>query len=151
MKIRILASLAIVSLAASASAQDMSADAVYGSISLEAGFMPDPNETELTAGGTIAVTEAGCAGNIAQSPDLELTFTAGENPLHIYVTSETDTTLVINGPDGSWYCNDDANGYNPAVTFEPALSGVYDIWVGTYDSGERAPATLKITEIDPQW
>ncbi|MFT6400414.1 MAG: hypothetical protein ACJAYU_005185 [Bradymonadia bacterium] len=151
MKTRILASLAIVSLAASASAQDTTQEATYGTISLEAGFVPDPNETSLMAGGSVTVTEVGCAGNVAAAPNLELTFTGGENPLHFYVTSDSDTTLVVNGPDGEWYCSDDENGYNPAVAFEPGLSGVYDIWVGTYDSGAHVPATLHITELDPQW
>ena len=151
MKIRILTSLAIVALAASASAQDITADATYSTFALTAGFMPDPHTIQLAAGGGTAVSQAGCTGYIADAPDVELTFTAGELPLHIYVTSEADTTLVINGPDGSWYCNDDTNGFNPAVTFSPAVTGVYDIWVGTYDSGSLPAATLNISELAPQW
>jgi hypothetical protein len=151
MKIRILTSLAIVALAASASAQDISADATYSTFALESGFMPDPHDIALAAGGGTEVTQAGCAGFVADAPDAELTFTAGELPLNIYVTSEGDTTLVINAPDGSWHCNDDSNGFNPAVSFNPAISGVYDIWVGTYDSGSLPPAVLHITELDPQW
>ena len=151
MKIRILTAFAITALAASASAQDITADATYSTFELTAGFMPDPHSISLAAGGGTAVTEAGCTGYVADAPDVEMTFTAGELPLNIYVVSDADTTLVINGPDGSWYCNDDTNGFNPAVTFNPAVSGVYDIWVGTYDSGSLPSATLHISELDPQW
>ena len=60
--------------------------------------------------------------------------------------SQDDTTLVINAPDGEWYCDDDGAGYpNPELTFASPMSGQYDIWVGTYGGG-NANATLQILE-----
>src|SRR5690606_5796329 len=89
-----------------------------------------------------------CRGYIATAPDYQISYTAGSTyPLIISVLSQADTTLVINGPDGAWHCNDDTNGLNPAVTFNPPSSGVYDIWVGTYGQS-TAPATLYISEIE---
>lgn len=128
---------------------DMGLPATYGEINLQAGFTPDPMTVQLTAGGGIEArtVDDSCRGNIATAPDYQITYTSGTYPLIISVLSEVDTTLVINGPDGQWYCNDDTNGLNPVVTFPaPAPGGTYDIWVGTYGN-QNAPATLYISEL----
>jgi hypothetical protein len=140
--------LAVSTVANFANAQDMSAPATYGEISLTSGFTPDPYSVSLTAGGSIdaSTVNASCVGKIANAPDFQLTYTAGSFPLIISVASESDTTLVINGSDGSWYCVDDVDGFNPKVVFPTPGSGVYDIWVGTYGDS-LAPATLNISEI----
>ena len=92
----------------------------------------------------------GCNGHIANAPDFQLTYNAGSFPLYFSVLSDADTTLVINGPDGSWYCNDDTNGLNPVVVFGDgggtATSGTYDVWVGTFGDS-NANATLYISEL----
>lgn len=134
-------------------AQDMSATPTYGSVALNTGFTPDPHSVSLTAGGSIdastasALAGANCRGFIASAADFELTYTAGSSfPLKIRVESSADTTLVVNAPDGSWYCADDVEGINPVLTWATPPSGVYDIWVGTYGA-DMAPATLQITEL----
>ena len=81
---------------------------------------------------------------IARAPDYEFTYTAGSFPLSFGVVSDSDTSLVINGPDGRWYCNDDAEGLNPILTWGRPPSGSYDIWVGAV--GQAASATLLISE-----
>ncbi|MBU6159981.1 MAG: hypothetical protein KGO50_02560 [Myxococcales bacterium] len=136
-----------------AAAQDMSATPTYGSVTLNTGFTPDPHTVSLTAGGSIdastapALASASCRGFIASAADYELTYTAGSTfPLKIRVVSDADTTLVVNAPDGSWYCADDVEGFNPVLTWTTPPSGVYDIWVGTYGQ-TMAPATLQITEL----
>ena len=59
----------------------------------------------------------GCVGMVARAPDFQLTYGAGSLPLIFGVTSENDTTLVINGPDGRWYCDDDSgDGTNPLMS-----------------------------------
>src|SRR5690606_4508404 len=66
---------------------------------------------------------------------------------------DSDTTLVVNGPDGLWYCDDDSNGgLNPQVTFSSPRSGTYHIWVGTFNGGMTS-ATLYISEVaeDDDW
>jgi hypothetical protein len=145
----IAATAALLLVAPAAQAQDTSATATYGSVRLNSGFTPDPHEVGLTAGGSIDATTIGspCRGSIARAPDYELTYSAGSLPLYIYATADSDTTLVVNGPDGQWYCDDDSNGgTNPQVTFNTPSSGTYDIWVGTYGGG-TASATLHITEL----
>ena len=126
----------------------------YTTVDLRAGFTPDPWTQELQAGGSTRVPSGlgnDCVGLVhASAPDVDLNYTAGSFNLYIHVESSADTTLVIYGPDRRWYCNDDAIGLNPMVVFNNPPSGNYNIWVGTYDSGNLRPATLKITEIDPR-
>lgn len=138
--------------AQSAVAQDPGADPAYGDVSLEEGFVPDPDETSLTAGGSIEVDKGRCSyGYVANAPDVDLYYTtSGGSNLYIYVRSGEDTTLLINTPDGSWRCDDDGLGdMNPVVIFRNAPSGLYDIWVGTYGD-DLASATVYISEIDPR-
>jgi hypothetical protein len=150
MKKSLLLGLAAAAVSTVAVAQDLSAPATYGTVTLETGFSPDPTTVAVQAGGTLAAP-GGCVGKVANAPDFELTYTAGTTfPLNIYVKSDSDTTLAINGPDGSWYCADDSNGVNPAVTFTTPASGVYDVFVGTYGD-TPAPATLHVSELAPQW
>ncbi|GJL96822.1 MAG: hypothetical protein DHS20C06_06390 [Hyphobacterium sp.] len=133
---------------------DVSLTSNYGSVSLDSGFIPDPHNVELAAGGDINVSQNGpdgCWGYTTASPDYELNYSAGSTfDLFISATSDTDTVLVVNAPDGSWFCNDDgAEGLNPGLEFASPMSGVYDIWVGTYSSSAGTPpATLHISEIE---
>lgn len=140
--------LALSGLAATTgSAQDASARATSGSVSASAGFTPDPISVRITSGGNIDASRLGgaCTGMIARAPDYEFTYAAGSFPLSFLVASSGDTTLVINGPDGRWYCDDDSSGLDPIVSFSSPRSGTYDIWVGAV-GGEGASSTLMITE-----
>ena len=47
---------------------------------------------------------------------------SGNTQLVFNTYANVDTTLVINGPDGRWYCNDDFNGRDPQVLADAALS-----------------------------
>lgn len=130
---------------------DYSASPSYGTVSLSAGFEPDPRVISLQSGGSIPASNIspGCSGFVAAAPDVRLNYRAGEYPLILSVASSSDTTLVVNGPDGSWYCDDDGgvNGLNPSLRFNSPRSGQYDIWVGTYGSGALQPARLHISEV----
>ncbi len=149
----LISALALAVLAAPgvAAAQNAGLTANYGEIRLSAGFTPDPYRVNLTAGGSIdAYTDTdlpgACVGDISNAPDFEVTYSAGSLPLVFRTRSSTDTTLIINGPDGRWYCDDDSWGDGDAeVRFDRPRSGTYDIWIGTF-SGGTAAATLLITE-----
>jgi hypothetical protein len=148
LKSGLTASLAIFVFSGLASAQDYQLPPTFGAVTLQPGFLPDPVEVVLVAGGPIdaATINTGCVGMIADAPDFRLTYGAGGRQLFIGVTSEADTTLVVNAPDGSWYCSDDyAGGLDPFVGGENPQAGQYDIWVGTYGV-ETTEATLYITE-----
>lgn len=159
MRTRILVSmtafLALLLAAGLATAQDQpnwAAAPTYGTQNLSAGFMPDPVEVSLLAGGPNQVSIPGCVGYINNAaPDVDLNYTAGGFQLSIYVKSDADTTLVINQPDGTYVCNDDTSGFNPAVILESPQSGNYNIWVGNYDGTATPAATVYISEMPPQW
>ena len=149
MRTVLLASAVVATLmaaAGSAAAQDPSAAATSGGTQARAGFTPDPIRVSIYSGGSIDASRLGgaCVGMIARAPDYEFSYTAGSFPLSFGVVSNGDTSLVINGPDGRWYCNDDSDGLNPVLTWGRPQSGSYDVWVGAV--GDGASATLLITE-----
>ncbi|HYC99068.1 peptidase S1 [Brevundimonas sp.] len=151
---RLISALALTAALAApglAVAQNAGLTANFGEIRLNVGFTPDPHRVNLTAGGSIDAYKdtnlpAACVGDISDAPDYEVTYSAGSLPLVFRTRSSTDTTLIINGPDGRWYCDDDSWGDGDAeVRFNQPSSGTYDIWIGTF-SGGTAAAALLITE-----
>lgn len=150
----VIAAVLVAAVAGPVAAQDFSRSPNYGSRSLSAGFTPDPLIVNLQAGGDRAASNiaSSCRGYISNAPDFRVQYTRGSFPLIISVASSSDTTLVVNGPDGRWYCDDDGgvNGLNPAIRFNNPQSGQYDIWVGTYSSGSLASASLHISEVSSQ-
>lgn len=149
MKLRLLAAALLAAAAPTVSlAQDASLTANFGEISLSSGFTPDPYRVNVQAGGSVdgARLPGACTGMISQAPDFELTYQAGSLPLVFRTVSSEDTTLIINGPDGRWHCDDDSYGDGDAmVRFNRPQSGTYDVWVGTFGGGTTS-ATLQITE-----
>jgi len=129
----------------------------YGTIDLSAGFTPDPYLRSIAAGGANEVSLGGseCTGYIhAAAPDLDLDYhNAGQYQLAIYAKADTDITLIVNGPDGRWYCSDDYSGTNPAIIFPNPLSGNYNIWIGTYrpSTTPLPESVLYISEMAPRW
>lgn len=154
---RILAAAAALTFTAIgvASAQNYSQQPTYGTLNLSAGFPNDPRTVAVQAGGSTNAAQSiggSCRGYIATAPDVRLNYAAGSLPLIISVASANDTTLVVNGPDGSWYCDDDGGnvGMNPSLRWGSPASGQYDIWIGTYGSASLVPATLAISELSSQ-
>ncbi len=143
MSIKMLAAavLAAASTSGAVIAQDWTLNPTFGSTALNSGFLPDPFNVSLTAGGSLDAASVGCMGSIANAPDYRMQWGGGR--VTIGANSSSDTTLVVNAPDGSWYCSDDVNGFNPALVFNQ--SGQFDIWVGVYNGG-TASATLYFTE-----
>lgn len=128
---------------------DASARATYGDYRLSAGFANDPYIIPVTSGGDIdaANVATGCVGMVSRAPDAQLTYSAGSLPLIIRTSSSNDTTLLINGPDGNWHCDDDSGGdMNAEVSWSNPGSGVYDLWVGAY-GGNSGAAELRISEL----
>jgi hypothetical protein len=130
--------MALALCASSASAQQ--------TINLSAGFLPDPVEVQVYSGGGVDASSLGgsCVGMIADSPDVVVNFRSQGGTLSFTHGSSGDTSLVINGPDGRYYCNDDTNGLNPVLTWGSAPSGQYDVWVGAV--GDPVGGTLLISE-----
>lgn len=122
-----------------------------GTISLEAGFSPDPYQIPDVVGGgeeDLRNLGADCYGFASGSPTLSLDWDGYGFLRFFFVSEYGDTTLGIKDPAGNWYCNDDSfDTWNPTIDFRDAQSGQYGIWVGSYDEGEYPSGTLYITEI----
>jgi hypothetical protein len=116
------------------------------------GFPRDPMEVSVVSGGSIDARSLnlgeGCVGYVTAQPDLIIRFTGTAPLLRLYVTSSSDTTLLVNTASGGWRCNDDSyNGTNPTVDISDAGPGQYDVWIGSYQSGVQARGVLHITEL----
>jgi hypothetical protein len=128
---------------------------VFGSATLNAGFLPDPYLRNLTAGGTVnlaSCTNGQWSGWVVTRPDFRL-FYNGSSPtgrltFALEARSNVDTVLLVNAPDGSWHFNDDYRGFNSAVVFFNPMAGQYDIWAGSYQRSSNNPAQLIVTEYD---
>ena len=122
----------------------------YGTANLRGGFTPDPWTKSILAGGSspASAAKAGCEGSVSSAPDIQIFFEPGDADLTFRVRASEDTTLLINTPNGRFYCDDDgAGGVDPKVTITNPQSGRYDIWVGTYN-GSMVQSTLEVSELD---
>ncbi len=119
----------------------------FTDVNLAPGFSPTPFTTTGTSGGSIAAAGlgSGCTGHIARTPDHLFQATGNFGSLKVMIQSEQDTTLVVRRPDGTYLCNDDTDGFNPAVT-GPFPPGQYRIWVGSYSAGNNGAYTIGFTE-----
>ena len=129
---------------------DINASPNYGTVNLRAGFTPDPWTKSILAGGSVPASAArsGCEGSVSAAPDLQVFYDAGGADLTFKVSAGEDTTLLINAPNGRWYCDDDSGGaLDPKVVITNPQSGRYDVWVGTYGE-DMVQSTLQVTEVD---
>ena len=95
------------------------------------------------AGGSVEVyrreTDTGpCRGWTPDEPN-HILVVHQRSFIRISVASRSDTTLSIEGPDGT-FCSDDVHGFNPQIEAELS-TGTYRIWVGTYSqrAAQRSP------------
>jgi hypothetical protein len=154
-----LAAVVVASLSAAGGAQAQACPSynnptVFGSASLNGGFMPDPYIRNLTAGGRVDLSRciSGAYGYVVTRPDFRL-FYNGASPtgrltFALESRSGVDPVLLVNAPDGSWHFNDDYRGFNSAVVFTNPMSGQYDIWTGSYQQSSNNPAQMTVTEYD---
>jgi len=87
-----------------------------------------------------------CLGFGDPRPDHVLVLQQPFPSLSVRVRSSTDTTLVIQGPDGTVRCGDDAssNKKDALVTDSNWQAGTYKIWVGTANPGTQRDYTLTV-------
>ena len=108
---------------------------------------PDPMSFRGSSAGARAASELNpaCIGFIMDAPNYKMRATTSSGKLRIFVNAgEQDATLIVKRPDGSFLCNDDAEGRNPMVEF-PLLEGDHEIWVGAYDKREEISFTLGVS------
>lgn len=143
----LLSAAPMAALVGPAAAQEAGQPPRYGTVTLSPGFMPDPFVKRVQAGGNIDIAQRfrACTGHVDQRPDVNLVWSGGSR-LFITVRSQVDTTLLVNGADGRWYCDDDSDGHNPRVVFSPGQRGQYNIWVGCFEK-QLAWVELRISEV----
>ncbi|MGF1464766.1 MAG: peptidase S1 [Sandaracinaceae bacterium] len=128
----------------------------FGRGQLNGGFMPDPFAVAITSGGGLDASSMnlapGCRGYVTQRPDYILNYSNPASFLRFYFVAagNGDTTLVINDANGRWHCNDDSYGLNPGIDLRNPPQGQYDIWVGSYASGQNIRGQLYVTEMQSQ-
>lgn len=128
--------------------------AQFNTLTLAAGFTPDPIVLQGIGGGdrsapevvNVRQTPTGlCLGFMSLEPHKEITLEDEFSNLEMFVESELDTTLIVEGPGGIW-CNDDSQGSkNPAIAGE-WLPGLYRIWIGAYLAGVEPDYQLYISD-----
>lgn len=87
----------------------------------------------------------------ADAPDAVMTMAEPAEMISLFAASTTDLVLAVRAPDGQWFCNDDANGLNPAVQIFGARAGDYLVYVGAYGSGMAGDYTLHAALGEPDW
>ncbi|MEM9193015.1 MAG: hypothetical protein AAGF12_27825 [Myxococcota bacterium] len=120
----------------------------FGTVTLYPGFTPDPHVVEGVSGGQDNATarDRRCRGWISGMPDHILRLEGTFQYLAVMAAAAQDTTIVIQRPDGTYACNDDAEGRNPMVTGR-FNGGSYPVWIGSYQQGVRANYRLGVTEL----
>lgn len=105
----------------------------------------------ITGGGpaNASYLGSGCAGYTTSAPSFSVNYTSGAfSLLRFYFIGGGDTTMIINSPSGSYFCNDDSFGtLNPTIDFNSPSSGRYDVWIGTFSQGGSISGTLYVTEV----
>ena len=124
---------------------------------LKEGFQPDPSRHSVTAGGSIDLAKCGGVpgtGWVTRLPDFIVRYktrSGGQSgqTLTFRIESSADTILLINDTKNKWHWNDDGGkGLNAKIRFPRALSGRYDVWVGSFKQGQLPPAKLVVTEVE---
>ena len=134
-------------------ALDPAGDPRYGEHALAPGFSPTPATFNALSGGDTAVKSLhlgdNCLGYAASDPDFLIELTGAFRRITFLIASAADTTLIINLPNGSWACNDDTNGLNPALVFHNSPAGGYRVWIGSYAAETYDESVLNISEAGP--
>lgn len=118
-------------------------------MALSNGFAPQ--SVSVTAGGPSSASgirnaRGNCTGYVDDmTPTARISLSGGGSPLNIGACSNSDTTLIVRGPDGTILCDDDTEGSNPVVRIAAAGAGDYTVLVGAYSSGDRPSASVKVS------
>ena len=105
----------------------------FGTFELGRSFKPDPFVVMGRAGGARNASnlDPSCSGWVSRTPDHVFVAETHYGSLRVLAAAPTDVTLVIEKPDGTYFCNDDGEGTNPVIGASFA-AGRYKLWVGSF-------------------
>ncbi len=154
MAIAFLLSFIVAALCSAQTDLNPAGDPRYGSHVLAPGFAPSPFTRDALSGGDIEVKSLhlgdNCLGYAARDPDFLIELAGEFNRITFLIASSEDSTLIMNLPNRSWACNDDANGLNPALVLHNAPPGPYRLWIGSYSAETYDESVLYISEAAPE-
>lgn len=108
-------------------------------VRLRVGDAPASGTATVLPEGPNPVNGPACSGFIMAAPTATVEM-RGAGPFGITATAAegTDLVLLVQTPDGTWFCSDDADGLNPGIQFGTAddtavAAGTYRAWVGTWN------------------
>jgi hypothetical protein len=129
---------------------DPKADKTAVTVDLQAGFVLDPFLLPVVGNGDRAANsvESGCSGYIDVKPDVTVNWSGVSNQLSFFVYGDDDAVLLVEQPDGSVLCNDDAglDTVQPLVEIPAPAAGEYRVYVGSAEQGKPALGALGITQ-----
>jgi serine protease Do len=114
---------------------------------------PDPYAIPGSLGGgdiDMGAQNANCPGMYTAFPSFGFTLSQPTEYLRVFFVSDeprADAALIVQMPDGTWYCNDDSfRTKQPTVDVIGNLAtGGVSVWVGSFNPGESIPGTLYLT------
>ncbi|MBW4456266.1 MAG: hypothetical protein KME55_28175 [Nostoc indistinguendum CM1-VF10] len=129
----------------------------FGTFKLSTNFNPAQGTVQGFTGGSYSLSaisnrdrdQKACIGFADPNPDHIMVLENEFSQLTIQVDSNnTDTTLLIQGPDQTTIrCGDDTGKSKDAsVSDRNWKSGTYRIWVGTFNPGVKQDYTLKVEQ-----
>lgn len=93
------------------------------------------------------INQTRCMGYGSLAPDHVIDIQKKLSSATFQIKSQgEDTTLVIVGPNNRIYCADDSpkGGKEAGLTLTDVKSGLYRVWVGTFEPGSKVRYTLNI-------
>ncbi|MBU7584091.1 MAG: hypothetical protein KAF91_14465 [Nostoc sp. TH1S01] len=129
----------------------------FGKFSLLPGFEPAQSKYSGYTGGSFSLSaisnrdrdKKACIGFADPKPDYTMVLEKDFDQLTILVnTGNTDTTLLIKGPDNDTIrCGDDTGRSKDAsISDRNWKKGIYQIWVGTFNSDDKHKYTLTVQQ-----
>lgn len=116
----------------------------YGGLSL--GDDTGPGRLIGRAGGTRQASDIGpgCVGFIGMRPDHVLTLSETVRLRIAAHAADADLVLLLQDGQGRVFCNDDAEGANPAL-HEEMDAGTWNVYVGTYAPSSYPEYVLRVS------
>lgn len=115
-----------------------------------------PLTQDVKSAGDIAAFDidlgsARCNGYIGDTPDFVFDVNSATDQMMVWLVSKLDASLLVVGPQGAAYCNDDSGpgNMNPSVRLQKPAQGRYGVFVGRLNQDAPVEGTITVTT-DPK-